>query len=196
MRFSQPHDHGESPCLPTYHPRSHPAWPHWATLIRSDQPGPRTCSPTWRPSATPGPAPGAGTRWSPSWCWPRPRSWRARSRSPRSPSGPPTHPSPCGPRSEPAAILAPATGCGRSPAKPRSGAPLPGLTPRPWPPRSAPGWTTATGSAPTSGDGRSRSTARPCAAPAPRRPAGPSAGRDGPHHPRGAGPTPGGRRAG
>ena len=25
MRFSQPHAHGGSPCLPTYHPRSHPA---------------------------------------------------------------------------------------------------------------------------------------------------------------------------
>jgi hypothetical protein len=24
MRFSQPHDHGESPCLPTHHPRSQP----------------------------------------------------------------------------------------------------------------------------------------------------------------------------
>jgi hypothetical protein len=30
----------------------------------------RTCSPTWPPSPTPGPARGTGTRWSPSWGWP------------------------------------------------------------------------------------------------------------------------------
>ena len=44
-------------------------------------------------------------------------------------------PSPCVPRWVPAAIPAPATGCGRSPANPRSAAPWPGVTPPPWPPR-------------------------------------------------------------
>ena len=57
----------------------------------------RACRPpTSPPSPTPGPTLGAGIRWSPSWCSPLPRSWRARGRSPRSPSGPRTHPSPVG----------------------------------------------------------------------------------------------------
>jgi hypothetical protein len=161
MRFSQPHDHGGSSCLPTHHPRSHPAWPSWATLIRSDQPRHRTCWPTSPPSPTPGPALGAGTRWSPSSCSPLLRSWRARGRSPPSPSGPRTHPSPCVPRSEPAAIPSPAAGS--SPPRPRSAERSPGSMPRPWPPRSAHGFQTATVLA--SGDVRSRSTARRCAAP-------------------------------
>jgi hypothetical protein len=80
---------------------------------------------------------GAGIRWSPSWCWPLPRSWRARGRSPRSPSGPRTHPSPCVPRWGPAAIPAPAAGCGRSPPRPRSAGPWPAWTLRRWPPRPA-----------------------------------------------------------
>ena len=52
------------------------------------------------------------------------------------------------------------------PTEPRSAGPSPGLTPRPWPPRSAPGLPTVTVLA--SVDGRSRSTARRCAAAAPR----------------------------
>jgi DNA-binding transcriptional LysR family regulator len=76
MRFSQPHDHGGSPCLPTHHPRSRRAWPRFARPARSDQLNRRTCSPTWPPSPTPGPVRGAGTHWSPSWCSPLPRSWR------------------------------------------------------------------------------------------------------------------------
>jgi hypothetical protein len=87
----------------------------------------------------------------------------------------------------------------RSPAtswsrpRPPSAARLAGLTPRRRPPWLAPGCPTVPEVAiTTGGDGRSRSTARRCAVPAThQRPAGAPARRDGPRHPRGAGPTPG-----
>src|SRR5262245_41243600 len=93
---------------------------------------------------------------------------------------------------KPVAIPTPATGCGRSPAKPRSAAPWAGLTPPPWPPRSAPGWPTAT--VPTDGHG---GRGRRQDAPRQRRPgpAGPPAGLYGPHPDR-PGPTTRRRRAG
>ena len=95
MRFSQPHDRGGSPCLPTHHPRFRRAWPRCARSARSNQLNRHTCSPTWPRSATPGPALGAGTRWPPSLGSPLLRSWRVRGRSPPSPSGPRTHPVVC-----------------------------------------------------------------------------------------------------
>src|SRR6266511_233977 len=45
-----PHDHGGSPCLPSYHPRSHRVLTRCAIPIRSRKPRLRTCSPTWPPS--------------------------------------------------------------------------------------------------------------------------------------------------
>ena len=35
-----PHDHGGSPCLPSYHPRSRRAWPRFAIPARSRKPSP------------------------------------------------------------------------------------------------------------------------------------------------------------
>src|SRR4029453_11810717 len=56
MRFSQPHDHGGSPCLPTHHPRSPTPWPSSPTPTPSKTGNPRTCPPTPPPRARPPPA--------------------------------------------------------------------------------------------------------------------------------------------
>jgi hypothetical protein len=115
----------------------------------------------------------AATGWSPSWPWPPLQYWPARGRSPRSPSGPPMRPSRSGSRSAPAAMR-PTTGqC--QPRPPPYAARSAGLTPTPWPPRSAPGSpraTTTTVPPPTIGSGHGSwwwpSTARRYAAPTPR----------------------------
>ena len=160
-----PHDHGGSPCLPSHHPRSHKGWRRCATPTRSAPPRAPTCSPTWPPSPTRGGLPGAATRWPASWGWPPPRCWPAPARWPRSPSGPLTRPRWCAPRWAPAAMRSPASG--RSRPSPPSAAPWAASTTRHWRWRSAPGWPTVTGVSGGSGaGGRSRSTARPCAAPA------------------------------
>src|SRR4029453_11376495 len=86
--------------------------------------------------------------------------------APRPQRGPPFPPSRPGPRWVPAATP-PATS--PSPPRPPSAGPFPAWTPTPWPLPSARGWPSGTGAIPDRrpvGGGRSRSTARPCAAPA------------------------------
>src|SRR6266508_2307438 len=161
MRFSLPHDHGGSPCLPSYHPRSHRVLTRCAMPTRSSKPRLRTCSPTWPASPTREPLVGAATHWSPSWPWPPPRCLPSPARCPRSPNGPPRPPSQSVPRSAPATTL-PATTASRP--KPPSAGPWAAWTPKPWPQRSAPGFATATASS-GSGGGQSRSMARRCEAP-------------------------------
>jgi hypothetical protein len=202
MRFSLPHDRDGRPCLPTHHPRSQPRSPNSSAPIpaNSKTPKPRTCWPAW-PASPPRELPvAAATRWPASWAWRPPRSWPGRGRSPRSPNGPPTRPNRSGPRSVPAA-MAPATAASRP--RPPSAAHFRVWTPTCWPAPSAPGWPIGTGTPVLpgpAGGGRWPSTARRCAAPAPghltrRRPPGAPAGGHGPRQPRGAGPTPGRRRA-
>ena len=50
-------------------------WLRCTMPARSSTPNLRTCSPTCPPSPTHGGAPGAATRWSPSWSWRQPRCW-------------------------------------------------------------------------------------------------------------------------
>jgi predicted transposase YbfD/YdcC len=71
-------------------------------------------------------------------------------------------PSRYGPRSA-LGVMAPTGGWCRP--RPPSAGPSPGWTPPRWPPCSARGWPTVTVAPPSSGGGRSRSTARPCGAP-------------------------------
>ena len=52
MRLPQPHDRDGRPCLPTHHPRSQPPSPSSPTPTRPGQPKSRTCSPTSPRSVT------------------------------------------------------------------------------------------------------------------------------------------------
>jgi hypothetical protein len=99
----------------------------------------RTCLPAWPASLTRELPVAAATRWSPSWAWRPPRPWPGRGQSPRSPNGPPTHPSRSGPHSASATTL-PATAASRP--RPPSAEPWRAWTPTPWPAPSAPGWPT------------------------------------------------------
>jgi predicted transposase YbfD/YdcC len=164
MRFPLPHDHGGSPCLPSHRPRSHKGWRCCATPTRSarrEPPPARLPGHHPRPEAAcrvPPPAglhPGAGRR----------RGAGRRPLDGRDRPWPLTRPRWCAPRWAPAAMRSPASG--RSRRSPPSAAPWAASTTRHWRWRSAPGWPTVTGGSGGSGaGGRSRSTARPCAAPA------------------------------
>jgi hypothetical protein len=85
-----PHDPGGRPCPPSQHPRSPAALAHLTHADPLHDSEPRTCWPTLPASPTRELPVAAATGWSPSWCWPLPRCWPARGRSPRSPSGRPT----------------------------------------------------------------------------------------------------------
>jgi hypothetical protein len=118
--------------------------------------------------------------------WPLLQCWPVRGRSPPSPRGPSTRPSPCVPRLGPAAI--PSSAAEPSPPRPRSAGRWPASTPRPW----RCDWRVAFRSrrprpAQAGGCGRRQDPAR--RPPPIRRPPAPPARRDGPRHPRGAGPT-------
>jgi hypothetical protein len=198
MRFSLPHDPDGRPCLPIHHRRSQRPWPHSPTPNPSTTANPRTCSPAWPASLTRELPVAAATRWWPSWAWRPPRSWPGRGRSPRSPNGPPPHPSRSGPRSAPAA-MAPTTTASRP--RPPSAEPWRAWMLTPWPAPSAPGWPTRSGNGsaadppPACGGRRRRQDPTRRQRGHRRRPPSPPVGLYGPRQPRGAGPTPGRRRA-
>jgi hypothetical protein len=197
MRLPQPRDPDGRSCLPTHHPRSQPPWPHLPTPSPSTTAKPRTCLPAWPASLTRERPVAAATRWWPSWAWRPPRSSPGRGRSPRSPNGPPTHPSRSGPHSAPAAMARPLqrpgrdhhspharpAGCRRPGQRHRRLAGRPGATTGAWPTRR-----------PSTGGRRRRQDPARRQRGHRRRPSGPPAGLYGPRQPRGAGPTPGRRR--
>ena len=135
---------------------------------RRPAPTSRSAAPARLPRHHPRPASravAAATRWSPSWPWPPPRSWPAPGRSTAIAEWAADAPQPVraalGARRDRPRPLGWRPDRGHDPPDPR-----PRSTPRPWPPRSARGWPTATAPGPSSDrGGRSRSTARRCAAP-------------------------------
>ncbi len=166
------HDQSGPPCLPLHHLLLRLLPSGWLRPPRWHPTSAMTCSTTSPRSPTHATGGADGTHWSRCWPWRCARCWPARGPWPRSASGPATRPARCWPRWGCAMTRGPAPGGHQ--VRPPCAACWAASTPTRSTARSALGWPTSSPRQRPPGrhrqpgrrGGRSRSTARPCAAPA------------------------------